>query len=56
MFVWYLYSRPVFAGEHGLSDGQLMSDGGATDVLGDSSCYVQLIWIAQRKHLQVKSK
>lgn len=39
-----LYSRPVFAGQHGLSDGQLVRDGGSADVLGDSRRYVQLIW------------
>lgn len=44
------YSRPVFAGEHGLGDGQLVCDRGAADVLGDPCRYIQLVWKRQKLH------
>lgn len=38
------YSRPVFAGEHGLGNRQLVRYRGTADVLGDPRRHVQLIW------------
>lgn len=46
------YSRPVFAGEHGLGDGQLVGDRRSTDVLTNTSCNIQLICRSRyKKHL-----